>query len=174
MDKDKVNQFFLECWNSNDELQVPTEIDAKTRALLLDKFKENHNAEASKKLISTSSSYMLFAIAASLLIVFVSWGLLNTGNQLTPENVLVEVIMKSQQLEQQYHHNRINQLNEHAYVKRLQLEREIVILNDKLADAYFNEEKTEHKIQLWSQKNQMLTKLNALMLSPDNTKAAHI
>lgn len=170
MSKESGNRFFIGQWDQSDEVTIPHEIDIRTKTLLLDKFYDLHATGKQSKV----SMNIVFALAASLLIALITWNFIRNNEGIDSSHLLVDVINRSQQLEANYHLQRNNHLNEYSYLKKFQLEKELMSINYKLSVAYFEQENLQQKLQLWNQKNQTLSQLNALLAGPDNISTVHI
>ncbi len=168
---------FVSKWHQAKELPLPETIDQSIEKSILEAFDRHHsNVDYAQ---DKASHGWLYAIAASLFIAIMSWQLLFqdklSNNELSqPNKLLLSAIAESKQLEASLEELKSQSLSEFVYVQKFQLEKELLLINHKLAEAYNSQDNVQDKLQLWHQKNQKLAQLNALMTTVKNTAATHI
>lgn len=172
-----IEHQFISKWRSEEELSIPSSVDQSIEKSVLDAFDKRQSGIKPEK---TRSNYgWFYAVAASLLVAVVSWQLLfheklSSDNLSQPNTMLVSAINESQQLEATFEQLKHQPLSEFIYVQKFQLEKELLSINSKLADAYSNENNLQDKLQLWHQKNKTLSQLNALIANAKSVHATHI
>ncbi|WP_417446543.1 hypothetical protein [Kangiella sp.] len=175
--KTSIEHQFIAKWQSAEELSVPASVDQCIEKSVLDAFDKRKVGIKREKTRSNYGWY--YAVAASLLVAVVSWQLLFheklSGDYVSqPNTMLVSAIKQSQQLEATFEQLKHQPLSEFIYVQKFQLEKELLSINSKLADAYGNEDDSQDKLQLWHQKNKTLSQLNALIVNAKSVHATHI
>ncbi|HEY9031241.1 MAG TPA: hypothetical protein VIM93_07755 [Kangiella sp.] len=175
--KTSIEHQFISKWQSAEELSIPGSVDKPIEKSILDAFDTCQSRMKPEKIRSNYGWF--YALAASLLVAVVAWQLLfheklSSDNVSQPNTMLVSAIQQSQQLEATFEQLKHQPLSEFIYVQKFQLEKELLSINSKLADAYSNEDDSQDKLQLWHQKNKTLSQLNALIANAKSVHATHI
>lgn len=172
MNKHSIDKQLQDKWQSAEQLPIPSEIDKRVEQTLLDAFSE-HQANAARK--NQRKAYpWLSAIAASFLIVFLSWKFFPSEEVSQSGKLLALAIDQSQQLDSQFEQLKAKSLSEYVYIQKFRLEVELSSINTKLAEAYSQQDSEQQKLQLWHQRNQTLSQLTALMANADNRHTMQI
>lgn len=175
--KTSIENQFISKWHKANELPLPETIDQSIEKSVLDAF-DKYQSRIKPQQTRASHSW-LYAVAASLLVAVMLWQLLlheqlSNGNLSQPDTMLASAINESKQLEATFFQLKHKPLSEFIYVQKFQLEKELLSINSKLADAYSNEVNLQDKLQLWHQKNKTLSQLNALIANAKSVDATHI
>lgn len=172
-----IEHQFISKWRQAKELPIPDAVEQATESAVIDAFAKHHSKTIPNQ---RKSGYgWFYAVAASLMIAIVSWQFL-FNEQLSndefsqPNKMLLSAINESNQLEARFTQLKEQSLSEFVYVQKFQLEKELLLINRKLAEAYDNHDNLQSKLQLWHQKNQTLSQLNALMTDGAYDHATHI
>ena len=172
MNEHSIEKQFQHKWHSAEPLSIPSETDKKVEQTLLDAFSD-YQVNAAK--VNQRKVYpWLSAIAASLLIVFLSWKFLPSEEASPSGKLLASAIDQSQQLDAQFEQLKATSLSEYVYIQKFRLEVELSSINTKLAEAYSQHDSEQQKLQLWHQRNQTLSQLTALIANADNFHATQI
>lgn len=172
MNKQPIDKQFRDKWQNAEQLAIPSETDEKVEQALLDALSKHH---ANVVKTNKTKIYPWFsAIAASLLIVFLSWKFLPSEETSQSGKLLASAIDQSQQLDAKFEQLKAKSLSEYIYIQKFRLEVELSSINTKLAEAYSQRDSEQQKLQLWHQRNQTLSRLTALMANDDNLHATQI
>lgn len=172
MNEHSIEKQFQHKWHSAEPLSIPSETDKKVEQTLLDAFSD-YQVNAAK--VNPRKVYpWLSAIAASLLIVFLSWKFLPSNEISHSEKLLVSAIEQSKQLDAKFEQLKTKSISEYVYIRKFRLEMELSSINTKLAEAYNQQDNEQQKLQLWHQRIQTLSQLTALMANADNLNATQI
>lgn len=172
MTKKTIEQQFLSKWRSSQEHTVPYDNDEQVQSSLQQAFEGYH---ARKRQPEKSFTLPWFsAIAASLLVVFISWKFLGAGEVSSANKLLLTAIEQSNKLDADFEKLKNKDFNQFVYVQKFQLEAELDSINNRLAEAYLEQDNLQQKLQLWHQRNRTLSKLTALMTNADNYHVTHI
>ncbi|MBD3668413.1 MAG: hypothetical protein HUJ16_10655 [Kangiella sp.] len=171
MTKQTIENQFLNKWQNSRELTVPSEIDDAVQCSLQKAFEDYHIKAKSKKMPSLQ---WFSAVAASLLIAFISWKFWGQDDVSNANKLLFTAIEQSNKLEEDFAKLKGKDFSQYVYVQKFQLETELDSINNRLAEAYLEENNLQQKLQLWHQKNRTLSKLTELMTNEDNHHATHI
>lgn len=172
-----VEHQFVSKWHQAKELPLSEAVDQSIEQSVLEAFDKHHsNGNVGH---NKAGRGWLYAIAASLFIAIMSWQFVFqkqlSNNELSqPNKLLLSAIAESKQLEASFEVLKRQSLSEFVYVQKFQLEKELLLINYKLAEAYNSQGDVQDKLQLWHQKNQKLSQLNALMVTVKSTAATHI
>ncbi|ACV26513.1 hypothetical protein [Kangiella koreensis] len=164
-------------WQEAKELTIPEKVDQAAESAVMDAFDKRYSKTGPS--ISKSGYVWFYAMAASFLLAIVSWQSLfqeqlSNDEFSQPTKMLLLAINESKKLEAAFEQLKHEPLSEFVYVEKFQLEKELLLINSKLAEAYHNRDNLHDKLQLWHQKNQTLSQLNALMKNGGNAHATHI
>lgn len=88
--------------------------------------------------------------------------------------LLLTAIEQSNQLDADFEKLKDKEFNQFVYVQKFQLEAELDSINNRLAEAYLEQDNLQQKLQLWHQRNRTLSKLTTLMTNADNYHVTHI
>lgn len=172
-----IQDLFISKWQQAEERPVPNMADQSVEKSVLDAFDKHHSNVTSN--LSKSGYGWFYAMAASLFIAVFSWQFFYQGKSINgapsqPDTVLVLAINESKELETAFEQLRLQATSEFVYVQKFQLEKELILINSKLADAYRHQGSLQDKLQLWHQKNKTLSQLNALLAKTESVHATHI
>lgn len=159
-------------WESAKEMQIPVITDQNVKKALFDALDDKY--AQSDSVNRKNQNGWFYAIAASFLIALLSWQFLSHQELKQPDKLLLTAINESLHLESQFEQLKSQSLNELVYIQKFRLETELLSINNRLADAYSNQENVQSKLQLWHQRNKTLSDLNSLMANAKSVNATHI
>ncbi|WP_018625089.1 hypothetical protein [Kangiella aquimarina] len=172
MTKQTIEQKFISKWRSSQDHTVPYSNDEQVQSSLLQAFEDYHSRKGQSEKPSTLRWFS--AIAASLLVAFISWKFLAAGEVSNANNLLLTAIEQSNKLDADFEKLKDKEFNQFVYVQKFQLEAELDSINNRLAEAYLEQDNLQQKLQLWHQRNRTLSKLTTLMTNADNYQVTHI
>lgn len=172
MTKHTIEHQFIKKWNNAQELAVPADIDNRVQHSVQQAF---DGYQAKKQQPQKVAAMQWFsAVAASLLIAFLSWKFWAQDDVSNPDKLLLTAIEQSSKLDKDFERLKSKDLNQYVYVQKFQLESELDAINNRLAEAYLERGNLQQKLQLWHQRNRTLSQLTDLMINADNHQITHI
>lgn len=172
MSKKTIEHQFLNKWRNAEELPIPSDVDEKIESSLQQAFKDRVNKETQP--LEVKGVKWLSAIAASLLVVFLSWNYLAKENVSNADKLLLTAIEQSNKLDGEFSQLQNKEFSQHVYIQKFQLETELELINNRLADAYLENNNLQKKLQLWHQRNRTLSQLTDLMTNDANQRVTQI